>query len=105
MDTTTGNSKDLNCLAGDNTLANKDFNTTITNTHLPLHGLDDEQLAKLYTTVNELETHLLHCVDDVREERWALRPRLKIRAELHLRALLVCHPSHFKYLFQAKLIF
>jgi hypothetical protein len=60
------------------------------------HGLNEEQLAKLQPLIELVETQLLHCVDDIRQGRWTTDPKLKTRAELKLRELVVRRQiSHF----------
>lgn len=76
-------------------------------TVLPAHGLNEEQLANIQDVVQDLETHLLYCVDDNREGRWLERSRFKTKADLRLRDLLVCPQiSHFQDRFiEQKLFF
>jgi hypothetical protein len=62
---------------------------TIDLTDSTTHGLNEEQLAVLKTSVDQLETHLLYCVDDVRQGRWHKGSPLKAKAEVRLRNLLV----------------
>ena len=88
MPSTTGNLTDSNLTAGDTTTGLKtNFNDNV----LPAHGLNKEQLASLNDAVQDLETHLLHCVDDVHQDRWPAGSPLKKHAELRLRELVVCH--------------
>jgi hypothetical protein len=70
---------------------------TASTTSLPAHGLNEEQLAKLQPVIDLVETQLLHCVDDIRQARWKTDSRLKTRAELNLRQLVVRPQiSHFQ---------
>lgn len=90
MTSTRATATDYNMTAGSSSSGNKFTNIkTETDTPLPPHGMNVDQLSKLNDAVQELETHLLHCVDDVRQHRWPARSPLKTEAELRLRELLV----------------
>ena len=90
MTSTRATATDYNMTAGSSSSGNNYTNIkTEIDTPLALHGMNDDQLSKLNNTVQELETHLLHCVDDVRQHRWPARSPLKTEADLRLRELLV----------------
>ena len=51
-----------------------------------MHGLTASQLSELQSAVQALDTFLLHCVDDLRNNRWD-RPNKKNIADCLVREL------------------
>ena len=86
-------------------IANNTADLNTTNTVLPAHGLNEDQLKALKSTSNDLETHLLHCVDDIHRGLWPHGSSLKVKAELHLRKLVVCPVISRIYYTKSKLIY
>src|SRR5271154_483050 len=75
MTSTRATATDYNMTAGSSSSGNNFTNfKTETDMPLPLHGMNEDQLSKLNDAVQELETHLLHCVDKVRQHQWPASP-------------------------------
>ena len=70
------------------------FNTKVTKPGLSesdMHGLTARQLSELQGAVQELDTYLIRCVDDLRYNRWAtwIHPNAKHVADCLVRDLVV----------------
>ena len=64
-----------------------------------MHGLTASQLSELQGAVQTLDAYLLHCVNDLRNNRWD-RPNTKHAADRLVRELVVFFSFYSSYLYE-----